>query len=182
MSCFDGIPHENIEHCPNDELQAGLTTKLYYVPCHFIKTFAMPTPGADLESRVKVGTGGIVLNTGKKWAEIDIQVEQNELKPTLIGNKGNKKFKTELDFTIPGMKGKGLGYMDAYKNVPCVYAIKDANGALFVIGNKDVGAYIDTAEGTSGKTVEDNSGITCKIAANTKTLLYDGEISLAPAP
>lgn len=180
-SCFDGIPHENLENCPNDEINGGLATVLYYVPTNFIKTFAKPEAGATFESRVKVGSAGIVLNTGKSWKKIDIQMDMNELKPLLSGNKGNKKFKAELEFLIPGVKGSGLGFVDAYKNVPCVYAVKDGNGKFFVIGTKDYGAYMDAADGTTGKNFDDDSGFTCKIIANHKPLIYEGEISLEPA-
>ncbi|SDE68422.1 hypothetical protein [Riemerella columbipharyngis] len=180
--CFDNTPHENLENCPNEDSFSGLTTRLYYVPTAFVKTFAKPAPGADYQSRVKIGTGGIVLDTGKSWKFIDVQFDENELKMSLTGNTGNKKVKTELDFLIPGLKVKNLGFIDAYKNTPCVYAIKDSEGKLFVLGNKDLGAYIDTADATSGKKVDDNSGITAKVMANTKLYYYEGEINLEPAP
>jgi len=180
-NCFDNIPHENLEHCPNDEINSGLATKLYYVPTDFIKTMTKPTNGADYKSRVVIPTGGIVLNTGKSWKSIDIQMDEGELKPTLTGNIGNKKTKTEVEFLIPGLRTEVLGWIDAYKNAPCVFAVKDANGKLFVIGNKDLGARIDSAEGTSGKKIDDNSGVTVKIVANAKACIYEGEISLDPA-
>lgn len=180
-SCFDNIPHENLEHCPNDEINGGLATTLYHVPVVHVKSFAAPTINNTYESRVKVGTGGIVLVTGKSWKKIDIQKDMNELKSILSGNVGNKKSKAELEFLIPGLKAKGLGFVDAYKNVPSIYAVKDGNGKFIVIGTKDYGAYIDTADGTTGKNFDDDSGITCKIVANHKPLIYEGEISLEPA-
>ena len=94
---------------------------------------------------------------------------------------GNKKVKSELEFLIPGFRTEVLGFIDAYKNTPCLFAAKDANGKLFVLGNKDLGARIDSAEGTTGKKIDDNSGVTAKIVSNTKTYLYQGEITLEPA-
>ena len=181
-NCFDGIPHENLEHCPNDEINSGLATQLFYVPVSFIKTMAKPVPSTTYSSRVTIASAGIVLNTGKSWKYIDIQMDEGELKSTLTGNIGNKKSKTELDFLIPGLRSEVMGWIDVYKNAPCVFAVKDANGKLFVIGNKDLGARIDTAEGTSGKKIDDNSGVTVKIVANGKACLYEGEISLEAAP
>jgi len=128
-----------------------------------------------------IAAGGIVLNSGKAWKSIDIQMDEGELKPTLTGNVGNKKTKTELEFLIPGLRTEVLGWIDAYKNAPCVFAVKDANGKLFVIGNKDLGARIDSAEGTTGKKIDDNSGVTVKLVANAKTCVYEGEITLEPA-
>lgn len=180
-SCFDSIPHENLEHCPNDEITSGIATRLYYVPIAFVKTMTLPTAGGTYESRVKIPDSGIVLNTGKSWKAIDILRDEGELKSMLLGNTGNKKSKGELEFIIPGFRADALGFIDAYKNAPCLYAVRDQNGNFFVLGNKNVGAYIDSAEGTSGKKIEDNSGITAKISANTKVYTYAGEISLEPA-
>lgn len=181
MSCFDNTPHENLENCPNDDILAGITTRLYYVPTAFVKSFAKPTPTTTYESRIKMGTGGIVLQTGKAWKFIDIQMDENELKTQLAGNTGNKKMKTEVDFLIPGFRPNVIGFVDAYKNTPCVYAVKDAAGKFFIVGTKDLGAYLESAEGTTGKKVDDNSGVTAKITANGKPLLFEGEISLEPA-
>ena len=50
-----------------------------------------------------------------------------------------------------------------------------------MIGNKDLGARIDSAEGTTGKKIDDNSGVTVKLVANAKTCVYEGEITLEPA-
>ncbi|AQY22670.1 hypothetical protein [Riemerella anatipestifer] len=180
-NCFNDTPHENIENCPNEDIFAGLTTRLYYVPTAFVKSFAKPVPGADYASRIKIGTGGIVLNTGKAWKFIDIQIDENELKMNLTGNVGNKKTKTEIDFLIPGFKTKTLGFIDTYKNTPCIFAIKDAEGKLFVVGSKDLGAYIESADATSGKKIDDNSGVTAKVVANSKLYYYEGEISLEAA-
>ena len=162
--CFDNTPHENLENCPNEDTIAGIATKLYYVPVAFVKSMAMPTAGNDFESRITLGTGGIVLNTGKAWKSIDVQVDENELK-----------------MLLPGFKPKNLGFIDTYKNTPCLYAVKDAEGKIFVIGSLNIGAYIESADATTGKKIDDNSGITMKVTANTKLFLYKGEISLDPA-
>lgn len=181
-TCFDAVPHENLEYCPNDETSAGIATKLFYVPIAFIKSMQLPDKNAaNYEDRVKIPSGGIVLKTGKSWKAIDILRDEGELKSSLMGNTGNKKSKGELEFLIPGLKGKQLGFVDAYKNTPCVYAVRDQNGQFFILGNNIVGAYIDSADGTTGKKIEDNSGITAKISANTKVYTYEGEISLEPA-
>ena len=99
----------------------------------------------------------------------------------LSGNTGNKKTKTELEMLLPGFKPKNLGFIDTYKNTPCLYAVKDAEGKIFVIGSLNIGAYIESADATTGKKIDDNSGITVKVTANTKLFLYKGEISLDPA-
>lgn len=168
MGCYDSTPHENLENCPNEDITAGLSTKLYYIPTEFVKTFTKPTVGATLAGNMKIPAAGIVLKDNKYWKVIDIQLDENELKMNLTRNRGNKKSKTELDFMIPGFKANGLGFVETYKNTPCLYAIKDAEGKLFVIGNKDIGGFIDTADATTGKKIEDNSGISVKIIANCK--------------
>lgn len=180
-TCFDNTAHENLEYCPNEEINAGISTKLYYTPTAFIKTMAKPTISNTYASRVEIPTGGITFNTGKAFKCIDIQVDEGELKPMLIGNTGNKKIKTELEFLIPGLRTEVLGWVDTYKNTPCIFVVQDANGKLFVIGNKDFGARIESAEGTSGKKIEDDSGFRVKISSIIKPCIYKGEISLEPA-
>lgn len=179
MSCFDDTPHENIDNCSNDEVSGGLATKLFYIPAAFVETFTLPT-ATTLEGRLKLAANSIVPKTGKGWKSIDILVDENELKAPLVGNKGNKKLTSQIDFYIPGFKAKNIAFVDAYKNTPTIYAIPDANGVLWVVGTLLLGGFIDTSEATTGKKMEDNSGVPVTIKSNAKIYTLAGEITVTP--
>lgn len=176
-NCFDNVPFENIEICPNEEIAGGITTRLYYAPCDYFERFDLPTSTTDFESRVVLPQSAIAFKAGKGWKHISIQRDLNEIKTSLLGNVSNKKSKVETDFTIPGFRPKVLGFIDTYKNTPCVYAFEDLNGQVIIVGTKKIGAYIESAETTTGKKLEDDSGANVKISASVKALFYKGEIS-----
>jgi hypothetical protein len=156
-----------------------LSTKLYYIPVAFVETFTLPTD-KSISGRLKLAPNAIVPKTGKGWKSIDIMVEESELKAPLVGNKGNKKLTGQIEFYIPGFKSASVGFVDAYKNVPTIYAIPDANGVFWVVGTPLHGAYIDTSEAATGKKAEDNSGVPVTVKSNSKLHSMQGEITVTP--
>lgn len=176
-NCFDNQPHENVDNCPNEEISGGLATTLFYIPTAFVETFTLPVADT-FEGRLTIASAGIVPKTGKGWKSIDVLVDESELKAPLIGNKGNKKTTSELGIYIPGFKKKSLGFIDAFKNTPTIYAVPDANGQLWIVGTKLLPAFIDASDPTSGKKMEDNSGVPATIKSNAKLYAYDGEITV----
>lgn len=176
--CFKGVHLENVNHCPNDDTGAGLSTHLLYIPAAHMETFTMPpkTNASTYEERITIPTTGLTAATGKGWKKIDLLVDENELTNALVGNKGNKKLKVDLDVFIPGTRKKTVGFQDAHKNTPMIYAIKDSTGQTWIIGNKINPAFFETSENKTGKTFENNSGITGKISANASMLAYDGDL------
>ena len=180
--CFKDINIENVNSCPNDETVAGLATKLYYIPEAHIATFTKPpkTNTTSYEGRITIPTTGLVPVTGKGWKKIDLLVEENELGNLTVGNKGNKKSKSELDVFIKGFKKQLVGFQNAHLNTPMIYGIPDSTGQMWIIGNKENPAFFDTSEIKTGKKPEDNSGLTGKISANATVLAYDGEMTLLP--
>jgi hypothetical protein len=180
-NCFENTPHENLDFCPNEEVNGGLSTRLHYIPVAFLESFTGPLATATkLEERLKMPATGLVPKSGKGFKGIDILINENEVKSNLVGNTGNKKNKSELDIFIPGFREKALAFVDANKNTPMIFVVLDANGKKWVIGNKTNPAYIESADATTGKKNEDNSGVTCKITTNSKLLVYPGDIVETP--
>ena len=35
-SCFDNVPHESLDACPNDEVSGGISTRILYAPKAFV--------------------------------------------------------------------------------------------------------------------------------------------------
>lgn len=175
-NCFDNAPHEALDFCPNEEVPGGVSTRLFYAPAEFFDKFVQPAQTGDYATRITIPAANIALKTGKGWKGIDVMVDENELKSALVGNRGNKKAKAELELYIPGFRDKSVGFVDVYKNVPTIYAVVDANGVAWIVGTKLNPAFIESADGTTGKKYEDNSGIAVKISANTKLFKYAGSI------
>jgi len=175
-NCFDGVPHENIDFCPNDEIASGISVRAQYIPVEFVETFKLPPKTGTYAQQITVAAAGIVLKKEKGWKGIDLLVDENELKTTFVGNRGNKKEQLEFDAFIPGFRPKVLGFLRKYKNAPLLFNIQDNEARNWLIGTKLTPAYFDSSEATTGKKYEDNSGVTIKIMANTGLYLYAGEV------
>ncbi len=178
-NCFTDVPHEALDFCPNNENAAGISTRLFYVPTEFVEKMELPAATGDYKARVTLQEADFALKADKNWKGIDVLVDENELKNSLVGNKGNMKAKSELEFYIPGIRSEVVGFIDTYKNVPMVLAVQDSNGVIWFVGSTVNPAYFESAEGSTGKKFEDNAGVAAKISANTRLLKFDGNIAEA---
>jgi hypothetical protein len=178
MNCFDEVHVENVNHCPNDESVGGISVDLFYIPKDHIDAFTLPvvTAATKYAERITLAANAITTKADKGWKKISIMVDENELSNTLVGNKGNKKPKVELDAMIPNFKKENIGFMDAHKNTPLILAVVDSTGQKWVIGTTNAPAFLETSDAKTGKKYDDNSGITVKISANTKLYAYEGDI------
>ncbi len=175
-NCFENVPHESLDFCPNDENAAGISTRLLYAPAEFFEKIEIPEPTGGYSERVTLVQDNIVFKDGKTIKGIDVLVNENELKNLLVGSPGNLKAKVELEAFIPGIRSEVIGFIDTYKNVPMIFAVKDSNGVLWLVGNTTNPAYFESADGTTGKKFEDNAGVAIKITANTRLNKFDGNI------
>lgn len=178
--CFKDMHLENVNHCPNKETAAGLARKMHYAPEPHITTLTLPSisNATTYEERITIPETGLVPETGKGFKEADVLVDMNEITATYVGSKGNKKMKTDLDAYMPGFRGQIIGFLDAHKNTPLILSIADSTGQNWIIGDKINPAYIDTAEAKTGKTFEENSGVTIKITSNAPPRMYNGTITV----
>lgn len=179
MDCsFENVHTENLGFCANKDSVGGVAVNFLYIPAAQVETFTLPvlTEASTYEERITIASGGIVPATGKGWKKAVMHLDQNEIKPVLVGSKGNKKQKTEFDAYIPNFLARNVGFVDAHKNTPLIWAIPDSTGKMWIIGTPDAPAYFDKADGTSGKAYEDDSGVSITVAANTKPYVYAGEI------
>lgn len=178
-NCFENTPLEDINLCPNVELQAGLSPKAHFLPHPFLKSMVVP----ELDATATLESMGTVSEdiepiVGKGFIEIDLQVDLNSVGTSLVGNRGNKKDQTTLNIFVPGTRAKVLGFKRVYKNIPGIFIVKDYNGKQFVIGTKDAPAYIDQLEVSTGQGNEDNNGGTGTMISNANLFEYTGTIQL----
>lgn len=178
-NCFDNVPYESIDFCPNDEISGGTSTRGFYAPVSFIDKMVLPPNTGALGEALTIAEGNFTLKTDKTWKGIDFQKDETEVKVSLVGNAGNKKSKTDLETKIAGFRPTVIDFVNRYKNVPMVFVIPDVSGQLWVIGTKTNGAFIESVEGTTGKKVEDDAGVTIKITTNSKIYKFSGSITEA---
>jgi len=176
MGCYDNIPIENLGACTNVELASGVSeTDIYYAPVDFIDQDAEPTAlgttGATFEQLGKISTD-ITFLSGKGFKKLRIMPETGEVKDELTGNKGNKKVKQSFEFMIANTDATLIGFVRQYKNVPMVVLVRERTGRIRKIGSKANPAFFDAVSITTGKTAEDDSGMTLTVTA----------VSGSPAP
>ncbi|MDT9499146.1 hypothetical protein [Capnocytophaga canimorsus] len=176
-NCFDNVPFEAIDTCPNDEISGGAASRGFYAPVAFVDKCVLPANTGALGVALTITEGNLTLKSEKTWKGIDFQKDETELKNILVGNVGNKKGKTELEFKVAGFRAEVIDFVNRYKNVPMVFVIPDAAGQLWVVGTKLNGAFIETADSTTGKKAEDDSGTMVKITCNSKVYKYAGTIA-----
>ena len=187
MGCFDNIPLENIENCPNAELVAGISeTEIYAALSTDIDTMpelpALGTANQTLEQLATV-TGDITFaaQSGKGFYKMMVMPETGEVKSGLVGKKGNKKVKNSFEFFLSNTSGQNLGWLRQNKNNPLVFLVKEKSGRIRLIGSKTNPVYMETADVTTGKGQEDDTGIQVALenVEGTPSPIYTGAITLA---
>jgi hypothetical protein len=180
--CFEDVHVESIDHCPNSNIVGGISIDLFYIPKDHIETFDLPvvTENSKYAERITLPQNAITLKPQKSWKKISIMIDENELTSTLVGNKGNKKPKAEIDILLPNFTPQNIGFQEAHKNTPMVFAVADSTGQKWVIGTLNAPAQFESFDAKTGKKYEDNSGITGKISANTKLYALQDDIVVEP--
>lgn len=176
-NCWEDEVIEDIGLCPQEDVDAGIAEEIYYSLVEHIKSIPAPIPAASLESYVTI-EGPIVMNPGKGFAKMKLQVDLNGLKAALVGNKGNKKVQTTLEAFIAGFKAQLIGFQEKYRNARLVFAIPDANGNTWLVGDKLKAARFENIDLDTGKTAEDNNGATMNIVAVKGPRLYTGDLPM----
>lgn len=179
-NCWEDEVIEDIGLCPQEDVDAGIAEEIYYSLVEHIKSIPAPIPAASLESYVTIA-GPIVMNPGKGFAKMKLQVDLNGLKAALVGNKGNKKVQTTLEAFIAGFKAQLIGFQEKYRNARLVFAIPDANGNTWLVGDKLKAARFENIDLDTGKTAEDNNGATMNIVAVKGPRLYTGDLPMNDA-
>ncbi len=174
---FDEIHTENLGYCPNNDTVGGVRLTVKYIPmAQADVTLPTVTNESKYGERITLPATGIKPKTGKGFKKIIILVDEGELKPSLVGAKGNKKMKVDFTCLIPNFVKENVGFMDAHRNTPLLLVIEDSTGQPWAI----LDAFFSEATGTTAKTYEENSGWTVTLSANSKLYAYDGEIAVLP--
>lgn len=74
-NCFENVPHEALDFCPNDENAAGIATRLLYIPTEFLEKLDIPTPTGDFATRVTIPEANLVIKSTKSFKGIDVLLQ-----------------------------------------------------------------------------------------------------------
>lgn len=181
-TCFDNMEIEDLNSCTNSEVQSGISeTGVYYAPHAHATTIPMPLapgdPGYTYEKATTVSTP-IVFQAGKGFGKIDVQVDTGEVKVTAGGNKGNKTTKQTFEFMLKGSDERNLGFLRTHLNTPMIWIVTDRNGKKRQLGDAINPAYLSEGESTTGKTGEDDNGISFTIETYGKTIFYKSTLQM----
>ncbi|WP_312750563.1 hypothetical protein [Epilithonimonas hominis] len=170
METFGGITIDDLHYYPYQDYGAGIRTQLLYAPAEFFDKIVLPEIKNEFEQSLIIIEDNFKFKESLNWATIDILIDENELKTTIEGGAQQKKTRSELNFYVLGFRKKILGFLENLKNVPMVFGIKDSEGTIWILGNLRNRAFIESAEATTGKKYEENSGVSVKVSA--KSAIY----------
>ncbi|MDR2205757.1 MAG: hypothetical protein LBE36_06355 [Flavobacteriaceae bacterium] len=166
-NAFGGFAVEDIDHCPNQDLGSGIKTRLYYAPVSFFKLIKLPNENLGYEQSVKIWDSDVVFQSNVSWSYIDVLVDENELKTSIDGGDFRQKETSTLNFFVLGFNKKNAGFIKKCKNEPMVFGIEDSEGAFWLLGNLRNRAVLTSAEGSTGKQYDENSGFSVTVSANS---------------
>ena len=164
------------------------TTLIYYLLPEDVDTFPVPADPATattFDSLVELATA-IVMKEGKQMFPIYCTLEEGELKSTLQGPRDGKGYENMMSLSFPGNDSIFLGWQSYFANRDVIFVVKEKNGKVRVLGSLEDPAYMDTAEGTSGKKVADGRAtvLTFKATGSTPPPVYTQALTslLTPEP
>ena len=180
MNTFDGLTIENINHCATEDYSAGVSAVVYYAPESFFKNITLPSQDTDMKNYVSISIDDIVFQNNCGWSNIDVLIDETELKQNLIGAIKNKKSRSSLEFFILGIKAQILGFVEKMKNEDLVFLISIPDGTSILFGNLRNFARISSVDFTSGKRYDDNSGVAVSIISNSTVYFISENLIIEP--
>lgn len=168
---------EDILVCPTAESIPGIKTRLYYAPESSFYKFELPDHQETYEDYLMVSPDAIMFKSGN-WNVADVLIDESELQSTITGNLQRKKTKISFSFFLLGFRTKVLGFVEKCKNNPMIFGVEDLSGRVWLVGNLRNRAFIESAEGTTGRKYEDNSGVSVKVTSNSQLYCYEGSAQM----
>lgn len=185
---FKDLPVEDLVSKVNEDVTSGISErKVFFAPIDDVADFPETIPISDPDftlEKARALVGDITFKAGKGWRQLHILPDSGEIKDVFGGSKGNKKVKGTLELFISNNSPRNIGYADIYRNVPCIWLVRERNKRYRVLGDDDNPAWCETGEITSGKGAEDDSGIQLMLQATTGRTapFYSGEIHRLTPP
>src|SRR5690606_37916854 len=98
-----------------------------------------------------------IFKEGKSFKKLYVTLETGEIRYSLIGPRDSKSFSNSIEISYPSNDGAILGFIASSANRRLVFIVVEQNGRAKVLGTPQFPAQLETAEGTSGKLIEDGN-------------------------
>jgi hypothetical protein len=94
-----------------------------------------------------------------------------------------KSFRHTFEFYKPGADEDSLAFLSLAKNENLVFVVKDKDGKFRIIGSEGIPAKMESSEGGTGQTGEDDKGDTITFASEgaNPPYFYEGSVPVAAA-
>lgn len=142
----------------------GITSEVYYAFADDIKTWPAALTDLDYEKAVTLEeivtipiADEFAFHPGKSFKKLYCTLETGELKYSLIGARDSKSFSNSMEVSYPSNDEKITGFVAAASNADLVFLVREQNGRVKVLGTPKYPAMLETAEGTTGKLIEDGN-------------------------
>lgn len=169
----------------------GIAGEVYYAFTEDIETWpaalsVIDTENAtDFDDLVTVkAADDFKFKTGKSFKKLYVTLETGELKYSLIGARDGKSFQNSMEISYPKNDATISGFVASTANRRMVFIAIEQNGTAKVLGTKQFPAQLETAEGGTGKLIEDPNTLVQTYISKSPIppAIYEPPILLVPVP
>ena len=169
------------KNLPNGENMGGITQKVYFGFHADVLTWpTKPVEPTTMETNA-VLTGDLMMKAGKRLFELYITDDTGEFVIEPVGDVDGKSFVNHLTFFHPGLQQKILGFINAAKNDNLVFVVQDAEGQMYLMGDKMRAAIYQGAPDGIGtkKETAGRKGLSAEFTYKTPNVyIYTGSVPL----
>jgi hypothetical protein len=156
----------------------GTTSVIYIVDINDVDTEATPDPAATTLAGTVTVDGNHTLVTGKRFFELECELDAGELMSKVTGDRGGKSLKSELDVQFSRFNEKTLGFIKYGNNKRLMVIAKLPDGKMVQLGSKMFPAEM-TGEGGTGKNASGVRATKLKFESMANSVFfYEGTIDL----
>ena len=165
-----GINLSNItKNLTNGNNMGGIQETIYWGLWEDVQTWpALSTSPANLTAVVEP-TGTLAMKAGKYLYTLYNTVDAGELKFEQQGEIDGISYKGVLSIFHPGMQKKILGFMSQMKNENLFFIVKDAEGQMFLFGDANFAAKLESGNTTTSQKTSGRKGTTMNFFWYTNT-------------
>ncbi|MGA6117154.1 hypothetical protein [Sphingobacterium anhuiense] len=169
----------------------GITGEVYYAFIEDIEKWPDALSKIDTETAVEFedlvtvkAADAFVFKAGKSFKKLYVTLETGELKYSLIGPRDGKSFSNSMEVSYPSNDKSIVGFVASSANRRMVFIVIEQNGVAKVLGTKQFPAQLETAEGSTGKLIEDANALVQTYLSKSPipAAVYEPPILLVAAP
>ena len=159
---------------------SGTGTFISVIPLDDLETIqGLPASPATMAERLVIATDHVV-KTGKKWIQIDLDLDENEFNGEGIEESLGSSDKLEFTGLIPNFSDEINGSLDYVGNMKCMVMVHLLDGKVLQLGDENIHAEIYKKFAT-GKVSSGTRGYSLTIRSYGSIVRYSGAISYTAA-